>query len=149
MWTRNALKSSKFNWQWKCWDSVTGLHTIPKKSVWQHSSETGVCKTSVHHILQSEKMYGAKRNMEYAAWPPDSTPLGFHLWGDFKNTVWTRKPRTLQGMGQKVKLPLLLFNQQHWGKYTTLLHIIINSAQELVVDTLNVCEFKVTNETKG
>jgi hypothetical protein len=46
-----------------------------------------------------------------------------------------------------LKLPLLLFHQQHREKYASVLHVIVNNALGLVVDILNICDFKVTNTT--
>jgi hypothetical protein len=104
MWTRYGLKTSQFNWQRKCWNSVTGLHTLPMKSVWQCCYEIVVCKTSVYHILQSEKMDKVKSSVEYPPRSPHLTQLAFYLWDDLKNTVCTRKPRTLQGLRYEIKI---------------------------------------------
>jgi hypothetical protein len=51
--------------------------------------------------LKTEKIDMAKRNVEYPPGFPDLTPLDFYLWGDLKNTVCTRKPRTLQDLKTK------------------------------------------------
>jgi hypothetical protein len=82
---------------------VTDLHTISKESVWQLCHKIGVCKTSVHLILQSKKMDRAKRSVEYPPCSPDLTPLDFQLWGDLINTVCTRKPRPLQDLKHKTE----------------------------------------------
>jgi hypothetical protein len=57
---------------------VTGPHTICKKSVWECCCETSVCKTCIHHILQSEKMARAKGSVEYPLWSSDLTPIDFY-----------------------------------------------------------------------
>jgi hypothetical protein len=96
MWTGKALKTSQFNCKWKC--SVTGLHSISRKSVWQCCRESVFCQTSGRHILQNEKMDKAKRSVEYPSRSPDFIPLDFYLCGDLKDIVCTRKPRTLQDL---------------------------------------------------
>jgi hypothetical protein len=51
--------------------------------------------------------------------------------------------------GTKLTLPLLLFHQQPCEKYTTVFHVVIDSAFGLVVDILTIYEFTVINETMG
>jgi hypothetical protein len=46
-------------------------------------------------------------------------------------------------------MPLLLFHQHHCEKYATMLHAVVNNELGMVVDILNICEFKVTNTTIG
>jgi hypothetical protein len=50
----------------------------------------------------------AKRSMEYPTCSPDLTPLPFYLWGNFKNIVCTRKPRTLQDLRHKIVIASLV-----------------------------------------
>jgi hypothetical protein len=40
------------------------------------------------------------------------------------------------------KLAVLLFHEQQYKKYATVLHIIFNNALSLMVDFMNICEFK-------
>jgi hypothetical protein len=152
MWTRNTLKTSQFNWQWKHGDSVTCLHTVSKKSVWQCCYETGVCKTSFHLILESEKMHRVKRNVEYSPWSPDLTPLDFYLWGDLKNTVCTRKPRRLQELRQKTEIASAAIPPASlWEVYLS----VAGCYQQCIgaagghFEHLFVYEFKVTRGTVG
>jgi hypothetical protein len=44
---------------------------------------------------------------------------------------------------------VLLFHQQQYEKYATLLHVVINNALALVVDILNTCKLKVTDTAMG
>jgi hypothetical protein len=47
----------------------------------------------------------------------------------------------------KLKLPVLLFHQQQFKKYSALLHAVVNSSFGLVVEILNVCEVQVISTT--
>jgi hypothetical protein len=49
-------------------------------------------------------MDGAKRSVEYPPLSPDLTPLDFYVWSDLKNTVCTRKPRSLQDLRHKIEI---------------------------------------------
>jgi hypothetical protein len=95
-------------------ENLTGQLKVEVLRQWQCSCETGVCITSVCHILQSEKLDRVKRSVEYSPWSPYFTSLDFYLQGILKITVCTRKPRILETWGTEFKLPLLLFHQQPW-----------------------------------
>jgi hypothetical protein len=62
------------------------------------------------------------------------------------SNVFDKNSRILQDRRHQTEI-VLLFHQQ-CGKYATLLHVI-NYVLGLVVNILNVCEFKVTNTTMG
>jgi hypothetical protein len=49
----------------------------------------------------------------------------------------------------KLRLPVLLFHQQHDDKYTAPFNAILNNALLLLEVILNICDFKVTNTTVG
>jgi hypothetical protein len=114
--------------------------------LWQYFCEIGVCKTSIHHILQGEKMSRVKWSMEYSPQFPNLMPLDFCLWGDLKNTV---HQKTKNSAGHEVQNwnCLCFYSTSNRVRSLPLLHIISNSALGLVVEILNVCEFKVTSET--
>jgi hypothetical protein len=44
-------------------------------------------------------------------------------------------------------MAVLLFHQQQFEKYATLLHVLFSSAVGLVVEMFKICELKVTNTT--
>jgi hypothetical protein len=74
---------------------VAGLHTVSEVFVWQCCHETGATETSGRYILQSEKMDRAKRRVECPLCSLHLTLLDFYPWGNLKNIVCTRKPRTV------------------------------------------------------
>jgi hypothetical protein len=85
-------------------DRVTGLHAVPMICVWQCCHESGDCKTSVQHILQSEKIDGEKRTAECPPRSPDLTPQCFYFWGDLKNVVCNIKTKNVAGTETKIKI---------------------------------------------
>jgi hypothetical protein len=46
-------------------------------------------------------------------------------------------------------MAVLLFHRKQFKAYATLLHVVVNSTLGLVVNILNMCEFKVTKTTLG
>jgi hypothetical protein len=100
-------------------------------------------------MLQNKEVNRAKRTVEYPPRSTDFTSPDFHLWGDLKITVCTRRPRTLQDLSTTLKFPLLLFHQQPCAKYTTLLHVCYQQYLRPGGGDFDICEFKSTNETMG
>jgi hypothetical protein len=48
--------------------------------------------------------------------------------------MYAKKPRTLQGLGHELKLPVPPFHYKQYKKYVILLHTILNNALTLVED---------------
>jgi hypothetical protein len=46
----------------------------------------------------------AKRSVEYPPRSPDLTPLHVYVWGDLKNAVGSKIPRTLQDLRYKTEI---------------------------------------------
>jgi hypothetical protein len=72
---------------------------------------------------------------------PDLTTLYFLLWGALKNAVYTSTPRILQDVRRAA------VHYKQYRTYANLLHVVVNNALLLVVDILNICDFKCENIT--
>jgi hypothetical protein len=90
----------------------------------------------------------AKRSVEYPPPSPDLKPLDFYLWGDLKNTVCIRKPRTLQDLKHKTEIASTAIPPAALQEVCHSVACFINSSMWLVVDILNIYDFNVTTETK-
>jgi hypothetical protein len=47
---------------------------------------------------------GRSGSVEYPPRSPNLAPLDFYLCGDLKNTVYTRRPRTFQGLSSETEI---------------------------------------------
>jgi hypothetical protein len=125
MWTWNALKTLQFNWQWKCWEGVTGHH-IPPRNLYCNPFMKMVSVKPVFITFCREDRYGTKE-CGVSTPSPDLTPLDFYLWVDLKHCVHQKTKSTEGPEGQNWNC-LLLLHQQKCKNYATLLHVIINNA---------------------
>jgi hypothetical protein len=89
-------------------------------------------------------MERAKRGVEY---PPQSSD--FCVWGDLKNTVHTRKTRTLQELRHKIQIAFVAIPPATLGKVCDSVACYYQQCIGAVVNILNICEFKITFETVG
>jgi hypothetical protein len=96
------------------------------------------------------KCYWKTENVDYPPRSPDLTPLDFFLWGAVKNavyTVYTSKPSTLPDVRREIETACAAVHKKQYRTTANLPHVVVNNALLLVVDILNICDFKRENIT--
>jgi hypothetical protein len=85
--------------------------------------------------------------VDYLPRSPDLIPLYLFLWGALNNAVCTSKQRTLQDLRREIKIACASVPLVTIQNVANLLHFVVNNALLLVVDILNICDFKCENIT--
>jgi hypothetical protein len=76
---------------------------------------------------------------------PDLTPLDGFLWAALKNGVYTSEPCKLQDLRCEIEIVCAAVPLVPIQNVCQSVHVAVNNALLLMVDILNICDFKCEN----